>query len=275
MTEFSFEVPQCEPGSTLKVTAIDGVVLKIPIPSNVRPGDELFMSKDQEGNWSIAKVQRTVVKEQPAQTPLFAPPQAATPWRSAEEMAADCCSGEAVTVELETTKGPIQIKIVPSWAPIGAARFLDLVNDGYFRDIAIYRGIQHGLLQFGVVKGTDPRASQYDKLLDDKLIGIPYAEGVISFAAAGPCTRKSTVCIMKADFRTQLGKGTVGTPSTETPIGMVAPESMAVMHSINCLGDIPQCGGCGPDPGKLEALGNEYIFREFPTCDFVRSARRV
>lgn len=267
---FSFVIPQCAPGSTLSVKAPDGVTLKIPLPENVLPGDELHMGKGADGAWGITKAVRGVA----APGAVAAPPTQAQ-WRSAEAMAADCASPEAVTVRLDTTKGPILIKVVPSWSPIGVQRFLQLVDDGYYNDIAIYRAIQGGLLQFGVVKSTDARSSRYSKLADDKLVGVPYAEGVVSFAAAGPGTRKSTVCIMKADFRTQLGKGALGTPSTETPFGMVCPESMATMHSITCLGDIPQCGGKGPDPGKLESLGNEYMHAQFPACDFVTGACRM
>jgi cyclophilin family peptidyl-prolyl cis-trans isomerase len=266
---FSFVVPQCAPGATLSVNAPDGVKLKIPLPENILSGDELFMGKDAEGKWGITKAVRG------ASAPLPPAPAILPQWRSAEEMVADCVEPEVATVRLDTSKGPIFLKIVPKWAPIGAKRFLELVDDGYYGDIAIYRAIQGGLLQFGVVQDTDPRSTKYSKLEDDTLVGIPYAEGVVSFAAAGPGTRKSTVCIMKADFRTQLGKGQLGSRSTETPIGMVCTESMDVMHSITCLGDIPQCGGKGPDPGKLEAMGNAYIRTQFPTCDFVRAAARV
>mmetsp|Transcript_87144 Transcript_87144/g.242613 ORF Transcript_87144/g.242613 Transcript_87144/m.242613 type:complete len:265 (+) Transcript_87144:69-863(+) len=258
---FTFEVPQCEPGSSLKLQAPDGTTLKIPLPSSILPGDQMMMGKDAEGNWTVLKVLRSV------------PPE--THWRSAEQMAAECQSGEAVKVRFDTTKGPIFISVVPSWAPIGAQRFLELIDDGYFKDIAIYRAIDRGLIQFGVVQSTDPRSTRYEKLPDDKLVGIPYAEGVVGFAAAGPGTRKSTVCIMKADFRTQLGKGDLGTQSTETPFGMVCPESMATMHLITCLGDIPQCGGSGPDPVQLETQGNDYIFRSFPSCDFITGAMRA
>lgn len=269
--EFSFVVPQCEPESILKVPALDGITLKLPLPKNVLPGDELFMGRSAGGDWTIIKCVRTK-----AVAPQAVPQAAPAPcWRSEQEMYADCSSAEAVVVALDTTKGPILLNIVPSWAPLGVTRFLQLVDEGYFQGIAVYRGIQHGLLQFGLVQDSDPRSNRYAAIPDDQLVGVPYAEGVVSFAAAGPGTRKATVCIMKADFRTQLGKGAIGTPSTETPIGMVHPSSMAVMHSINCLGDIPQCGGQGPDPSKLQAMGNDYIFREFPTCDFVRSSRRA
>lgn len=265
-SQFSFTVPKCAPGSTLQVKATDGVTLKIPLPENVLPGDELYMEKGEKGEWGILKAIRGTP------TPS-APPT--SHWRSADAMAAECASPEAVTVRFDTTKGPILIKVVPSWSPIGAQRFLKLVDDGYFHDISIYRAINGGLLQFGVVKDTDERSKRYDPLPDDQLVGIPYAEGVVGFAAAGPGTRKSTLCIMKADFRTQLGKGALGSKSTETPFGMVCPESMATMHSIMCYGDIPQCGGKGPCPGKLAALGNDYIRSEFPLCDFVVGVSRA
>lgn len=255
---FSFIVPECEPGDTLRVPMPDGVTLQLPVPGNVDVGDELRLGKASDGKWRITSVSKTKSEK----------------WRTEEDMQANCEGPHAVRVCFETTKGPIVIKVVPEWAPLGAERFLQLVDDGYFTDIAIYRAISGGLLQFGVVKDTDPRSANYTRIADDTLVGIPYAEGVVGFAASGPGTRKSTVCIMKADFRTQLGKGTLGTMSTETPFGMVCPESMSTMHSITCLGDIPQCGGKGPDPHKLEELGNEYIHSEFPSCDFVISASR-
>lgn len=266
---FSFKVPEgCSPGMTLKIPAPGGVALMLPLPPNVLPGDDIHMGKGQDGQWGITKVLRGV----PANGAATAP---ATQWRSAADLAADCASAGSIKVRFDTTKGPIDVSIVPTWAPKGAEQFLKLVDDNYFQDIAIYRGIQGGLLQFGVVQDSDPRSNRYSAIGDDPLVGIPYAEGIFGFAASGPGTRKSTVCIMKSDFRTQLGKGAIGTLSTETPIGMVCPESMATMHSIACLGDIPQCGGNGPDPNKLKELGNDYIRREFPGCDFVLGVARV
>lgn len=266
-SQFSFRIPECQPGDTLSLQAPDGVTLKIPLPGNAVPGDQMFMGKGPDGKWGVTKVTRGKVEPGSA-----APP---TQWRDSESMAADCASPDAIKIRLDTTKGPIYMQVVPEWSPIGAKRFLELVDDGYYNDIAIYRAIQNGLLQFGVVKDTDPRSTRYNRISDDPLVGIPYAEGVVSFAASGPGTRKSTVCIMKRDFRTQLGKGALGTTSTETPIGMVCAESMKTMHSIACLGDIPQCGGKGPDPGKVETLGNDYIRSNFPDCDFVTGASRV
>jgi cyclophilin family peptidyl-prolyl cis-trans isomerase len=238
----------------------------VPLPAGKSPGDTVTMAKGADGKWGFAQNQ--------AAAPAPAPSGGTQgQWRSPEQMSADMAAPGTRTVQLQTTKGPINIKVIPSWAPLGAQRFLKMVEDGFYNDISIYRAINGGLLQFGALQGTDPRNNMYEKLPDDPVVGIPYAEGVVGFAAAGPNTRKHTVCIIKADFRTQLGKGAHGTPSPETPFGMVSPESMGVMHSITCLGDIPQCGGRGPDPDMIEKQGNQYIRSQFPTCDFVLGAR--
>lgn len=254
-TEFLFIVPECAPGTVLKVPAVDGVMLHVPVPDNVRPGDKLYMAKGENGSWSISKAVRVKKAE----------------WRSPEALNADLGGKDVIKVELVTTKGPIFLEVVPAWSPLGAARFLELVDGGFYKNIAIYRGIPGALLQFGVVEGTDPRSKRYSPLPDDPLIGIPFEDGMVSFAAAGPGTRKSTVCLFLGDFKSQLGS-----KQPETPFGKVCPESMATLHSLfTGYGDIPQCGGKGPDPVQLEEQGNEYIRKNFPDCDFITGAKRA
>ena len=38
-----------------------------------------------------------------------------------------------VQVRLDTTKGQIVLKLVPSWSPNGVRRMLELVDDGFFK----------------------------------------------------------------------------------------------------------------------------------------------
>ena len=42
------------------------------------------------------------------------------------------------TVELDTTKGPILIEVHRDWAPHGADRFYELVQNGYYNDVAFF-----------------------------------------------------------------------------------------------------------------------------------------
>jgi cyclophilin family peptidyl-prolyl cis-trans isomerase len=189
--------------------------------------------------------------------------------RTKAELDADLVHPSVITIRLDTTKGPIMLKIVPQWAPLGAERFLQLVDDGYYSEIAIYRAVPKFLVQFGIVKDK-ARTGKYKKIQDDPLCGVPIQDGTVIFAAAGANTRKSTVCLFLGDYP-QLG----GSP-WETPIGKVEAGSMNTLHSIYTgYGDIPQCSGKGPDPHKLEELGNRYIAENFPKCDYVTGATRV
>jgi len=267
MSAFAFTVPEgTEPGMVMKVPALDGVMLHVSLPGNLLAGDKLFMDRDEQGQWSISRAERKAPPGGAA-----AAPAGAARWRPVEQLEAELASPESVRVRVMTTKGPIDVCIVPSWAPKGAERFLRLVDEGFFQDIAIYRCIPGFLVQFGVVQAGDSRSGRYQPIEDDPLVQVPFEEGSVTFAAAGPGTRKHTLCLFLGDCRSQLGSN-----QPETPIGRVCKECLPTLHSLHVgYGDIPQCGGKGPDPGQLEARGNEYIRSEFPACDFITAASRV
>uniref|UniRef100_A0A7S0AJP8 PPIase cyclophilin-type domain-containing protein n=1 Tax=Pyrodinium bahamense TaxID=73915 RepID=A0A7S0AJP8_9DINO len=265
-TMFMFDVPGgLQPGTVMKVTAPDSVVLHIPLPANVYAGDRMCMQKNAEtGKWGIKHVVRGEVP--PA---ISVEPNGQVTRRSDAELEKDLIESNVCLVNLSTTKGDIRLRIVPSWAPKGAQRFLQLVTDKYYTDVAIYRAVSGFLIQFGVINDQE-KAGRYEAISDDLIRGVPIQDGSVCFAAAGPNTRTATVCIFLGEFP-QLG----GNP-WETPIGKVTTESMDVLHSIHTgYGDMPQCGGCGPDPINLEAEGNNYILDNFPECDFVKSASWV
>jgi hypothetical protein len=49
---------------------------------------------------------------------------------------------DVTRVSCDTTKGPVVIEVHPAWAPLGAARFLELVESDYFSDVALFRCIK-------------------------------------------------------------------------------------------------------------------------------------
>jgi cyclophilin family peptidyl-prolyl cis-trans isomerase len=261
-TAFSFDIPMgAETGTIMKVPAPDGVQLRIPLPKGVYPGDSMHMVKSDNGKWGIKHVVRNELPK------ISLEPTGKVVRKTGDQIAKDLTDANVCTVCLKTTKGPIKLKIVPSWAPLGAQRFMQLVTDGFYSDIAVYRAVPDFLVQFGVIgENEDRQAKEYQAIKDDYLRGVPVQEGSVCFAAAGPNTRTSTICIFLADFD-QLG----GNP-WETPIGKVCQESMSVLRSIHTgYGDMPQCGGKGPDPIQLQEKGNQYIRDKYPLCDFVSS----
>lgn len=257
---FAFVIPNgVGPGTKMRVQAPDGATLMVPMPEQAMVGDQLHMAK-VDGGWTISKILRT----QPASG---APaPAAAAARKSAAEIRQDLEGEDAVLIKLNTTKGDILLKVVPHWAPMGAERFLQMVDDGYFREVAIYRGVAGFLVQFGIVK--DP-VVKYRAIPDDPLCGVPIEEGTVIFAAAGANTRTSTLCLFLGDCP-YLGKS-----PWETPIGKVLPESLRTLHQLHLTGDIPQCGGTGGDPHRLEEEGNAYMATNFPKADYIVGAMRL
>ena len=60
-------------------------------------------------------------------------------------------SGPVTLVCCNTTKGTLNIEVHTSWAPIGAERFLHMVNNGFFSTkVGLFRALKGFLVQFGL-----------------------------------------------------------------------------------------------------------------------------
>lgn len=70
-------------------------------------------------------------------------------------------------VHCETTKGPLEITVHPSWAPIGAWHFLELVQDEFYTDIGFFRCVKRFLTQFGISADPQKKHWHHQNLQDD------------------------------------------------------------------------------------------------------------
>jgi len=70
-------------------------------------------------------------------------------------------------VEFTTTKGSFIVEVVPEWAPIGAKHFLELVENGFYTDIAFYRSVDRFLTQFGISENPKLKHWHYKQIEDD------------------------------------------------------------------------------------------------------------
>lgn len=257
--EIEYEIPaSATPGSLLEVPVPDGKII-IKVTSGLVPGTRIIL-RCTDGKWGITQIRKLEIHSK-----VLAPSLDA--WQGSEAYEAELEQHNVCKVVIETSKGPIKLRIVPGWAPKGCQRFLQLVMDQFFMDLAIYRAVPGSLIAFGILHQVDWRYSKYQAIEDDQLRGVPIEEGMVCFCAAGPGARSTAICIFLGKFET------LGRNQWETPIGKVCPESLAVLRSIHTgYGEMPQCGGSGPDPIRLEESGNSYIRENFPLCDFVKSA---
>jgi peptidyl-prolyl cis-trans isomerase A (cyclophilin A) len=167
----------------------------------------------------------------------------------------------------DTTKGKFTITVTRSLAPLGADRFYNLVKSGYFKDIAFFRVIPGFMVQFGI--NGDPAISaawRQANIQDDPVKGSN-TRGTITFATAGPSTRTTQLFINFGDNTGLDGQGFA-------PFGKVT-DGMDVVDKINSKYGEGAPAGNGPDQQMIQMQGNDYLKKNFPDLDYIKSATIV
>jgi len=178
---------------------------------------------------------------------------------------------EQFRVRLDTTKGPIVIECVRAWAPLGADRFYELVTSGYYDDAAIFRIRPKTWVQFGI--NGDPQVAQAWRprtIADDPFQPAhPNVRGTIFFAWAVPNGRTTQVVINLRDNRETHDK------EPFVPFGRVI-DGMDVADAL--FDEYGEAAGGGIRAGKQDPVfqgGNDYLRKNFPKLDYIRTARIV
>ena len=181
--------------------------------------------------------------------------------------AAQTRAPETFVVRLETTKGPIVIECLRNWAPHGADRFYELVTSGYYNDTAIFRIRPKTWAQFGIAGNPALAQSWRTRTIPDDPYKQPNVRGTIAFAWAVPNGRTTQVFINLRDNRDTHDK------EPFVPFGRVI-EGMAVADAW--FDDYGEAAGGGIRAGKQDPVfqgGNDYLRKNFPKLDYIRSAR--
>jgi len=168
---------------------------------------------------------------------------------------------DSFRVAFETTRGNFVVHVIRSWSPRGVDRFHELVNAGYFTDVAFFRVLPGFVAQFGMHGDPSVNKRWDDKPIADDPVVQSNKRGTIVFATAGPNTRGNQFFINFADNSRLDGQGF-------SPFGRVV-EGMGVVDSIYAR------YGETPDQSRVAAEGNAYLKREFPRLDYIKSARVV
>jgi peptidyl-prolyl cis-trans isomerase A (cyclophilin A) len=163
---------------------------------------------------------------------------------------------EAFRASFETTEGTFVVEVRRSWAPLGADRFYNLVTNGFYDDVRVYRVIEGFMAQFGL--NGDPRVNYQwrNAVLVDDPVTHTNARGSVSFAKGGPNSRTTEVFVSYRDNAPLDERGFA-------PIGTVV-EGMDVVDRFNAgYGDGPP-RGTGPYQAQAQLQGNAYLDTEFP-----------
>lgn len=169
--------------------------------------------------------------------------------------------------QFDTSKGTFVVEVHRDWAPNGADRFYNLVQNGFFDNARFFRVISGFMVQFGI--NGDPKISAVWRQanIKDDPVKESNARGTLTFATAGPNTRTTQVFINFADNRALDRQGF-------SPFGKVISGMKVVDALYSGYGEgAPQ--GLGPAQGRIQAQGNAYLTHDFPKLDYIKKATIV
>jgi peptidyl-prolyl cis-trans isomerase A (cyclophilin A) len=170
-------------------------------------------------------------------------------------------------VTFVTTKGDVVIQVTREWAPLGADRFYNLVDNGFYDGCQFYRVIEGFMAQFGA--NGDPEVSDAwrdQRLMDDPNL-ISNARGRITFAMSGPNSRTTQLFINYGDNNFLDNQGF-------SPFGEII-EGMDIVDKFHADYGEGAPRGRGPSQGRIRSEGNAYLNAEFPNLDSIVTARVV
>ncbi|MBN2308789.1 MAG: peptidylprolyl isomerase [Candidatus Hydrogenedentes bacterium] len=175
-------------------------------------------------------------------------------------------AGEQPTykVRFDCSCGSFVVAVYADWAPRGAQRFRELVEDEYFDDARFFRVIPGFMAQFGIAGDPAKTKRWAGKSIQDDPVKKSNTRGMVTFAKRGPNTRTTQLFINFADRNSYLD------PQGFAPFGRVI-EGMEAVDAINGqYADAPL-----HDTMQIMQEGNAFLDGKYPGLDYIKTARIV
>lgn len=170
-------------------------------------------------------------------------------------------------VKFQTSQGDVLIEVTRAWAPRGADRFYNLVDNGFYDDCRFFRVISKFMAQFGINGDPEVSAVWREQRIKDDPNKQANTRGRVTFAMAGPDTRTSQLFISYGDNSFLDNQGF-------SPFGEVI-EGMDIIDKLYADYGEGAPNGNGPHQGRVQHEGNPYLKAEFPKLDHIIKAEIV
>jgi peptidyl-prolyl cis-trans isomerase A (cyclophilin A) len=167
-------------------------------------------------------------------------------------------------VKFETNKGDFVVQVNKEWAPLGAERFFQLVQSGYYDKARFFRVLPTFMVQFGI--NADPKVSMLwqNLVIADDPVKESNTRGKITFGTHGPNSRTTQVFINYVDNKFLDASGF-------SPFGEVL-SGMEVVDSLYSGYGEGYPKGNGPRQDLMQTQGNQYLEQNFPRLDYIKKA---
>ncbi len=175
---------------------------------------------------------------------------------------------EKFLVKLETTKGDIVIEVNRSWSPHGADRIYELVQNGFYDGTKFFRVISGFMAQIGINGDPTVQEKWREANIQDDPVVESNKRGYVTFAKSGAPNSRSTQIFINYGDNSRLDRDGF------SPFGRVI-EGMEVVDSLYSDYGEGAPAGIGPDQTRIQFEGNEYLEREYPELDAIKTATIV
>ncbi|HEY2843330.1 MAG TPA: peptidylprolyl isomerase [Bryobacteraceae bacterium] len=194
-----------------------------------------------------------------------AAPKAATPAKAAgpnlmNPATLNAKAPPVYLVKLNTSKGPIVIRVTKNWAPIGADRFYNLVRAGFYNNQFIFRSTNQ-FAQFGIPARPELSRVWMEKTMFDDRPLQSNKRGMVSFAATEAKNSRSVqVFISKVDNGYLDSYGFA--PFGEVIEGLEALDMLYTGYGESIT----------PLQGEIMNQGNTFLEKSYPRLDRINTA---
>ncbi len=173
---------------------------------------------------------------------------------------------EYFTAKFETTKGDFEIESRKEWSPVAVNRLYQLLNHGYYTEIAIFRVIPDFVAQFGIHNDSTITSSWENIKIADEPVLKSNTKGSVSFARDGPETRSFQLFINLKD------NSRLDTIEFNNVTGF--PVVAQVITGFDVIESLYSGYGTELDDKQhlISAEGNTYLEKNYPKLDYIHKA---
>ncbi|WP_421802693.1 peptidylprolyl isomerase [Flagellimonas sp.] len=174
---------------------------------------------------------------------------------------------EYFTAKFETTKGDFEIESRREWSPVAVDRLYQLIEHGFYTDIAIFRVLPNYVAQFGIHNDSTIASSWNRVKIKDEPVLKPNTQGSVSFARGGPETRGTQLFINLKD----------NSPRLDT-ISFMDVKGFPVVAQVISGFDVVESFYDGYEAeldnkqDTIFAQGNTYLKKNYPILDYIHKA---
>ena len=174
---------------------------------------------------------------------------------------------EYFTAKFETTKGDFEIETRREWSPAAVDRLYQLIEHGFYTDVAIFRVLPNYVAQFGIHNDSTITSSWNTVKIIDEPVLKPNTQGSVSFARGGPESRGTQLFINLKD----------NSPRLDT-ISFMDVTGFPVVAQVISGFDVVESFYDGykaeldDKQGTIYDQGNTYLRKNYPKLDYIHKA---